>query len=169
MTTYTPAATITGVTSALNATVGAKNITFKPNFAYNATIQSIRLVSTLNSSYFINVTNWTTTGSGVNAITTFAATLSAGSYKLRVSTTPYGYIAFNSTIDVLKPDNFVTSPQNLSFNGGNYTIAASYLSPVSYITVNGFKGRVVSYSTSSVTYSVPPLLTTDTQAAFNLA
>lgn len=75
----------------------------------------------------------------------------------------------NSTVDVAIPTNLVSNPQSVSFNGGRYTIEASYLSPVSYITVNGFRGDVISYTNTNVTYQVPALVTTETQAAFNLA
>ena len=47
----------------------------------------------------------------------------------------------------------------MSFNGGNYIISAPYLSPVSYITVAGFRGNLISSNTSSATYNVPPLVT----------
>jgi hypothetical protein len=57
----------------------------------------------------------------------------------------------------------------MSFNGGNFTLAASRLSPSSYISINGFQGRILSYSSSSVTYAVPPLVTNASQTAFALA
>lgn len=165
----TPTGNITAVTSDTNAIVGPKNITFvSSNTTLNIT--AIKLVSTLDSSHVINVGagTWTTTVSGSTATTTFAATLSAGSYKLLVSTAGYGYISLN-TIDIGFPANVITNAQQVSFNGGSIVIAGSYLSPVSYITVNGFKGKILSYTTSSVTYAVPALVTADTQSAFNLA
>ena len=167
---YTPTANINAVTSANNQTVGPKTITFAATNSVNATITGIKLVSTLDSSHTITVASgsWNTTGNGSAAVTTFAETLNAGSYKLLVSTTPFGYISMNSTVDNTFPTNVITSNQQVSFNGGSFTIAASYLSPVSYITVNGFKGTITSYSSSSVTYSVPALVTPDTQSAFNL-
>jgi hypothetical protein len=163
----TPTANITSPT---NLTVGSNTITFAATNAYTATINSIQLVSTLNTSYAINIPNgtWTTTGTGSNAVTQFTAILTAGSYSLLVSSTPNGYIAINGAINVLFPININTTSQQISFNGGTFTIAASYLSPVSYISVNGFAGQVTSYSTSSVTYSVPALVTTTTQTTFNL-
>jgi hypothetical protein len=166
----TPTANITAVTSDINQTVGPKNITFAATNNVSATITAIKLVSTLDSSHVINIAagSWSTTGSGATAVTTFAATVNAGSYRLVVSTTPNGYISMNTTINNIFPTNAVTNPQPVSFNGGSVTIQASYLSPVSYITVNGFKGAISSYTTSSVTYSVPALITADTQTAFTL-
>jgi hypothetical protein len=111
---------------------------------------------------------WTTTGTGSNATTTFEATLNAGSYKLLVNTSPYGYIAINSTIDITLPSNVVANNQRVSFNGGTFTISASNLSPVSFITVNGFKGKITDYTSSAATYSVPALVTPLTQSTFNL-
>jgi len=70
----------------------------------------------------------------------------------------------NSTIDIVFPSNVnISTPQKISFYGGSFTIAASYLSPVSFITVNGFKGVVTSYTTYAVTYTVPALITPSTQ------
>lgn len=94
--------------------------------------------------------------------------MNAGSYKLLVNTSPYGYLLINSTVNIAIPTNLVSNPQDVSFNGGKYTIAGSYLSPVSYITVNDFRGDIISYSSSSVTYKVPPLVTSTTQSTFNL-
>ena len=166
----TPTANITAVSSSLNTSVGANNITFKATNSYPATILSIKLVSTLNKDHTIVVPNgtWNTTGTGSNATTTFSATLNAGSYKLLVNTSPYGYIAMNSTIDIAFPINVNTNTQQVSFNGGTFTIAASYVSPVSYIIVNGFKGKITSYNSSAATYSVPALVTPLTQSTFNL-
>ena len=99
-TSYTPTANITEVISTLNSTVGNHNITFKATNTYNATILGIKLVSRLDRSYVLPVSSWNTTGTGVNAVTTFQAILTTGSYDLVVSSSPYGYIAMNKTIDV---------------------------------------------------------------------
>ena len=68
------------------------------------------------------------------------------------------------------PTNVATSGQiQMSFNGGIFTITASYLSSSSYIVVNGFKGKITSHSNTQVTYEVPPQVNAQTQTAFGLA
>ena len=108
------------------------------------------MVSTLDSSHSIDIpsNSWTVNGSGNGATVSFDALLYTGSYKLLVSTTPYGYLLFSNTVDVTFPINVLTNVQQTSFNGGRFSIAASYLSPVSYITVNNYKGFAISSSNS---------------------
>jgi hypothetical protein len=164
----TPTGTIT---SPANLTVGTNTISFTLGSSVSATITGIQLVPVINSNYAITVPahSWTTSGS----LTTFTASLTTGSYNLLVSTTPYGYVAFQSNINVLFPINVVTdytgSSQVTSFNGGSFTINASDLAPFSYITVNGFVGQIISYSTFSVTYVVPALVTLATQTNFSIS
>ena len=169
-TSYTPTADLFSVVSDNNVAVGNQNITISSTSAISATISSIQLVSVQDKSFAITVPNgsWSTTGSGTTAVTKFSAAVNAGSYRLLVNTSPYGYLLVNSTVDIKTPTNLVSSTQNVSFNGGKYSIAGSYLSPASYITVNGFRGDIISYTTSLVTYRVPPLVTSGTQSAFNL-
>jgi hypothetical protein len=163
----TPTASITSPT---NLTVGSNTITFAATNGIAASINNIQLVSTFNNSYAITIPSatWTTNGTGSSAVTNFTATLSAGSYSLIVSTTPNGYIAVTGTINVLLPTSITTNSQQVSFNGGTFTIAATYLSPVSSLSVNGFTGQLTSYNTSSATYAIPPLVTPTTQTTFNL-
>ena len=167
----TPKANITAVTSNFNVSVGTVNITFSATNNYTSSIVSIKLVSTLDSSHVVTVNNgsWNTTGTGLSANTTFSTRLNAGSYKLMVLSLPYGYIQMNQTVNIAFPTNVITTVQKVSFNGGFYKIQASRLSPVSYITVNGLKGTISSYTDYAVTYRVPPLVTKATQTAFNLA
>jgi hypothetical protein len=169
-TSYTPTANLVSVVSDNSVGVGNQNITIGSTSSLSVTISSIQLVSVQDNSFAISVPNnsWTTTGSSATAVTKFSVAVNAGSYKLLVNTSPYGYYLLNSTVDITIPTNLVSNPQNVSFNGGKYSIAGSYLSPVSYITINGFRGDIISYTTSSVTYRVPPLVTSNTQSAFNL-
>jgi hypothetical protein len=165
-----PSLTPTGtITSPANLTVGANTISFTVSSS-SATITSIQLAPVVNSNFALTVpiNSWTTNGSSTN----FTITLTTGSYNLLVNTAN-GYIAFQSNINVVFPTNAVTdytgNSQQTSFNGGTFTIAASSLAPFSYITINGFVGKILSYSTSSVTYAVPALVTTATQTAFSIA
>lgn len=164
----TPTASIT---SATTVNVGVNTIQITATNAVPATITDISLVSTFDSSQVITVpsNSWTTTGTGNGAVTSFSATLLAGSYNVMVSTTPNGYVSIADKLNVEFPTNVNPTAQQVSFNGGFFTIAASNLSPVSTIQVNGFKGKIVSYSTSSVTYAVPALVTTSTQSTFSLS
>jgi len=164
----TPAANIIALMDLDN---GDKKVSFFNTTDLTATINSIRLVSTLDSSHSINVNvgSLVVTQSGTSVFTSFTATLKAGSYKLLANTSPYGYILMNTTVNVPFPTNYAPSSPQLSFNGGQVTITADLLSPVSYITVNGFRGSILTYSDTAVTYAVPALVTTDTQTAFTLA
>jgi hypothetical protein len=163
----TPSASVTSSTS---LSVGTNTITFAATNAVAATITSIRLVSTISEADFIEVAanSWTTTGSGASASTSFSASLNAGSYKLRVHSSPNGYLAITDTLSVAFPSSFSASNQQISFNGGSFTITANRLSLSSYITVNGLRGDISSYSSSAVTYRVPALVTAATQSAFGL-
>ena len=90
-------------------------------------------------------------------------------YVVKVNTVVDGYVQLNeSMVEVAFPSNAVASNQVMSFNGGYFTITGDYLSPVSYITVNGFKGSISSMSDSEITYSVPKMVTSNTQATFNI-
>lgn len=122
--TYTPTANITSVTSDASVSVGPHNITFAATNKCNATVQSIKLVSTIDPSHVITVPNgtWNKTGSTDTAVYNFSASLYAGSYKLLVHTSPYGYFAMNTTINVDFPANIIPSNQTASFNGGSYKI-----------------------------------------------
>jgi hypothetical protein len=107
----------------------------------------------------INNSAWTTTGTGANATTTFSALIYADSYKVVINTSPYGYVNVSGSININTTISYAGT-QQISFYGGNYTITAPYLSPVSYITVAGFRGNLISHSNSAATYNVPPLVTT---------
>lgn len=161
-TSYTPTANLVSVVSDDSVAVGSQNVTVSSTNAIAATITSIRLVSIQDKSFFINVADgsWTTTGTGATAVTRFNVVINSGSYRLLINTSPYGYILLNSTVNIPFPNSFASISQSMSFNGGQFTLTASYLSPVSYITVNGFRGDIISYSPTSVTYQVPPLVTT---------
>ena len=163
----TPTATIT--TNNLN--IGSNTITFTASNDVSATINSIKLVSTINSAIYIDVASntWTTTGSGNGATTTFTETLNSGSYNIQADT-GNGYIDFGtSTLNVQLPTSLSLSTQQISFNGGSVTIPGNNLSPASYVTVNGFKGMITSYSSSSVTYKVPAFVNPTTQSTFSLS
>lgn len=167
MDSLTPTATITSPT---NVSIGTNTITFTASNSVAATITAIKLISTLDPKNQISIANnsWTTTGSGSSAVTSFSTDLNAGSYKLVVYTSPNGIISITDTINVAFPVNFVANSQQISYNGGSFTISANNLSPASYITVGGFRGKILSYSTSAVTYAVPALVTSSTQSTFGL-
>jgi hypothetical protein len=149
--------------------VGANTITFSATSTLTVTIKSISLVSTIDNTQAIVVSNsnWFTNGTGATAVTVFNATLYTGSYSLNVNT-DYGYVDFGSLVNVSFPVSVITNTQQMSFNGGSFTVQANYVSPASYITLNGLKGSIISRTDSEVVYTVPPLLTTATQTAFSI-
>ena len=159
----TPTASIT---SSVTPTPGTNTISFDLTNSVSATIDGITLVSGLNPTSAISIPagSWTTTGTS----TTFSADLNSGSYSLKVSTSPYGYISFSNKIDVQFPSGVTTSSGAVSFNGGTFTVTGNNLAPNSYITVNNLRGDIVNYSPSAVQYHLPALVTADTQNAFNL-
>jgi len=97
----------------------------------------------------------------------FTVTLNAGPYKLRIATTN-GYFDIATVVNVAMPTNVVTLTQDSSYAGGLYTITAQHLSPVSYIRVNGFKGELLTYTSTSATYEVPTLVTSLSQSTLGL-
>jgi len=50
-----------------------------------------------------------------------------------------------------------------------FTVTGANLSPSSYILVNGLRGDIKTYTSSSVVYNAPSLVTTNSQSTFNLA
>jgi hypothetical protein len=147
--------------------VGATTVQLNRTFSSpNSTVLAISVISAFNNSYSIPISNtsWTIIGTNIS----FPVTLPSGSYNIQVSS-PNGYYLINSVLNVQMPSNVVNTTQTTSFAGGAYTLTANTLSPVSYILVNGFKGFPTATSVSSVTYTVPPLVTSASQASFNLA
>ena len=151
----TPTADATS--AAVDGTPGLYNITVTNTSALFATILSIKLVSSLTKNYVIPV-NISSLNRSAGLSVSFNATLNAGSYNLVINTSPYGYVNVSSNINITTT---ITAPssQEISFNGGNYTITSPFLSPVSYITVAGFIGNLISYNATAATYSVPPIVT----------
>lgn len=161
----TPTASIT---TAMPLAVGANTISFSATNSLAVTISSIKLVSTIDKTKVIQVSagHWTTNGTGASAVTTFDATLYTGSYNV-LANTQNGFISISQVVNVAFPTNVVVSPQQMSFNGGSFTVQANYISPASYITLNGLKGNIIASSNSEVTYEVPALLTATTKSILN--
>lgn len=140
---------------------GVNTISLKKNDTMSATITTIKVVSTINSSNSFTISNWTT----LSDIYTFSVNLTAGSYQV-LALTAYGYCLVNSTISVTLPSGSSITSKITSFGGDTVTISGQYLSPSSYISVNGFNGSIINYSPSSITYSVPAIDFPKAQAAF---
>lgn len=130
------------------------------------TITQLDLVSTVDSSKVISIPSWTV--NNTTKVYSFSVTLPSGSYSIR-ALTPNGYCQVNNPVNVGLDGAVSATSQSTGFSGGFFTITGNNLSPSSYITVNSFKGTISSYTSSSVTYNVPPFVTANTQSAFNLA
>jgi hypothetical protein len=128
-------------------------------------ITQLDLVSTIDPSKIISVPSWTVNAAKVHS---FVVTLPSGSYFIK-ALTPYGYCQVDNTVNVGLESSATATSQSSGFSGGYFTITGNNLSPSSYITVNSFKGTISSYSNSSIIYNVPPFVTANSQAAFNLA
>jgi hypothetical protein len=81
------------------------------------------------------------------------------------------FYTINDVVNVAMPTNIISTAESYSYNGGTFTIAASSLSPVSNIRVNGLKGALIDYNkaNSSATYEIPSFVTTLSQSTYNLA
>lgn len=145
-------------------TPGINTITFTRNDTTNLLITSLKLISVVDPTNAITITNFT------NATTTytFTATLNSGSYNIQ-ALTDYGYCKVNNPINVALANGTSGASIISSYAGGVYTITGNNLSPSSYITVNGFKGTVNTYTSTAVTYNIPPFITADSQAAFKVS
>jgi hypothetical protein len=110
--------------------------------------------------------------SGTSVSTTY---LPAGTYKVRVHSTTYGfaYLA-TDTVTVAFPSDPTASAITSSFVGGKQlTITGAGFvtnNPANNeITVCGLRANIVSATTSGVIIAVPPLVTTTTQSLYSLA
>lgn len=96
------------------------------------------LMSTINNTNNITISNWTKPDS---LTYTFSAFLYSGAYKI-VALTSFGYCSVNSTIQVSMTNSSTANSIIASYAGDSFTISGVGLSPTSYITINGFKGFV---------------------------
>ena len=101
--------------------------------------------------------------------------LPAGTYKVRVHSSTYGfaYLA-TDTVTVAFPSDPTATAITSSFVGGKQlTITGAGFvtsNPANNeITVCGLRASVVSATTSGVTITVPPVVTTTTQSLYSLA
>lgn len=144
-------------------TPGANTVTFTRNDTINLPITTLKLVSAVDSTSSITITDLANTGSSYN----FTATLNSGSYNI-LALTNYGYCKVSNPINVALAASVTGASIVSSYAGGVYTITGNNLSPTSYIIVNGFKGKINTYTSTAVTYNIPPFITTTTQNTFKL-
>jgi hypothetical protein len=139
---------------------GSNTITIQRNDTLTPLITSIRLVSTINSQDIITVASFTTNSSQHR----FTVNLTSGSYRI-VAFTSMGYCEVNSTISVRLKNGSTISSKPASFAGDQVTIYGEYLSPSSYIEINGFIGNIASYTPNAVTYRVPTISAASLEAS----
>ena len=108
---FTPSANVTA--TPVLGTNGQYNVTIGSTSIITANIVSIKFISNLNNNNTITISSgtWTTTGNGTNATTTFTTTLYAGSYKVVILTTPYGYVNISSFVNISTTIPDTTTPQ----------------------------------------------------------
>lgn len=145
-------------------TPGVNTVAFTRNDTINLPITSLKLVSAVDSTNIITIASFTTISVTSYSFTT---TLSSGSYNI-LALTDYGYCKVSNPISVGLAASVTGASIISSYAGGVYTITGNNLSPSSYIMVNGFKGTVNTYTSTAVTYNIPPFVTTDSQNAFKL-
>lgn len=129
----------------------------------SGTIKTISVVATLASTVSVSVSNWTVSGTTIS----FNVTVAAGSYSIQILST-FGFYLITDILNVNAPTITAGPSQIVSYYGGQYTITGASLSPASYILVNNFRGDIISYSASAVTYNVPALSTINSDAILNL-
>ena len=129
-------------------------------------ITRLQLVSTIDSARITDVPTFSV--DTTTKIYTFTASLPSGSYNI-LALTPNGYCQVNNPINVSLDNAVSATTQTTAFTGGLFTVTGNNLSPSSFITVNNFRGTINSYTSSSVTYNVPPFVTANTQSAFKIA
>jgi hypothetical protein len=164
--TYTLSSSLTpnaSITSATSVPAGSNSIQLTQTSASAVTINSIKLISTVDSTTSIAVPTWNTNA----PVTSFTASLPAGRYQVLVSTSS-GFFSIAQTLDVQFPSATPVGGA-IGYNGGTFILTANDLSPTSYITVQGFRGAISSYSSTQVVYKVPALVTAATQASYSLA
>ena len=148
-------------------TPGANTVTFTRNDTISLPITSLKLVSAVDPTSVITVTTLTSTSTTPISYT-FTATLNSGSYNIQ-ALTDYGYCNVSNPINVALSSGVTGETIVSSYAGGVYKITGNNLSPASYILVNGFKGTVNTYTSTSVTYNIPPFVTSTSQNAFKLS
>ena len=160
-TTYTTSNAMTPSIIAPNTTFtpGASTVTFTRNDTTGLPITSLKLVSAVDATNIVTISNFTNSSTTSYSFTT---TLNSGSYNI-LALTDYGYCKVSNPISVGLPASVTAASIISSFAGGVFTITGNNLSPSSYITVNGFKGTVNTYTSTAVTYNVPPFITSNSQ------
>jgi hypothetical protein len=167
---YTPYRSNTGnltLNSSSTVTPGQVTINLTILQTISNPIASIILVSVKSPLHKItaNVTN------AIIRLTyiTFTVNVTAGSYKFMIRGANR-YYSISDILSVTIPTNAYSSAQDYSYNGGLFTINASGLSPVSNIRVNGLRGEIVNFDTTTnvATYQLPPMLTPLTQTNYSL-
>lgn len=83
--------------------------------------------------------------------------------------TTLGYASFIGSLNVIAPTNLAHISTVSSFAGGLFTVTGVGQSSSSYIMVNGFRGDIRTYTSSSITFNLPPLITANSQEKFTLA
>lgn len=169
--TLTPTATRTSADPTDISIVNEITVTLS-NAVTISSVNAIALVSRADPTVKTEIAanTWVVAGSGIGSTIKFNTTLKAGGYDIVIRTSPNGNIKMSNGLNIPFPANINTSPatQQISFNGGSFTISGSGLSPASYITVNGLRGDISKYTASAVTYTVPAFVTASTQSTFKL-
>jgi len=98
----------------------------------------------------------------------FDVTLKSGRYGFKLYDDVYGWYTSGDFIDVSKTGAYTVADFTTSFNGGQVVVSGADISEGATVTVNGQVGTFVSSTATDAIFSVPPLVTPSTQAAFKL-
>ncbi len=128
----------------------------------------LQLYSLTNSLFIYNVSTWVENSTQLS----FNVTLNSGKYGFTLFDDLYGWYSVTSTtfLSVSKsPTAYTVTPISTSFNGGVVTVTGDNIGDGATITVNGYKGNVLSRTASSAVFNVPQLVTPSTQTLFKMA
>jgi hypothetical protein len=94
--------------------------------------------------------------------------LGAGKYNISIYFPVYGYGAVNGSLEIQAPVYTVPNVVS-SYQGGKLlTVSGNGLSSVSQLSVGGLNANLVSSSSSSLVYQVPPYVTQLSQDTYNI-
>lgn len=128
--------------------------TFNPDNIYLYNVQSPEIETPIS--------NWTYSGSVIQFTNNFLA----GRYGVRVYYSKYGNANTAKFINITAPSTYTATPTDSSVFGGQLTVTGNNINPQSVINVGGFKGKIISQTSTQAIFSIPPLVTPLTIASY---
>jgi hypothetical protein len=167
--TSTPKVTLTGNSSVTYSPTQTLTFT-RTNFVTTApTSLSAYPVTTTGARFApsINLTLGTISNTNVN-FTVSAGLLGAGKWAFEIYYSQYGLAECLGRFEILAPTYTVPSVSS-SYEGGKLlTVSGAGVSSLSTLDVGGFPAQLISSSSNTLVYAVPPYVTKGSQTAYGL-